>query len=508
MSELFQKFRNFLGSKTFFWLIITVFVLQAAWIAVSAMYPQAFDEDFHFGLVQVYSHYWLPFLSGQPPDANAYGAVARDPSFLYHYLMSFPYRLITLITDSQAVQIVLLRLFNVGFFAAGLVLFGRLLRRVKLSSAQTNLAIFVVTFLPIVPQLAGQVNYDNLLMPLAAWAMLLSLNTIDQIKARDISLQSLLLLITVCLIATMVKYQFLPIFLGILIFLAVLFWRTHHSNWPDPKRLLKVYKKHPWHKKALVLVAFLAVFSMFVDRDIVNLARYHDVAPDCGYILSYESCSAYPVWIHDYTTHQQVISHGAYVSSNPIWYVWEWTYWLWYRLFFAINGVHHHFRNYPPLPLPAATFVLAVLGSIAAIISFRKRLFKDNTYFRFFGVVVVLYLLVLLSQGYLKYRDTAVLQLMNGRYLLPVILPGAALGIAAIGYALRRHPRVKTALAAVLIIGFLQGGGVLTFMSRSDDSWYWDNQTIRTMNHGAQSAVHALVVDGSKTFGTRRWFFN
>src|ERR1700689_5557788 len=125
MKKYLNRVNVILGSKWFFWIILVVFILSAAWIALSAVYPQAFDENFHFGLIQTYSHYWLPFLSSQPPHANAYGAVARDPSYLYHYLMSFPYRLIALFIHGQTGQVIALRFINIGFFSAGLILFRR-----------------------------------------------------------------------------------------------------------------------------------------------------------------------------------------------------------------------------------------------------------------------------------------------------------------------------------------------------------------------------------------------
>jgi hypothetical protein len=80
MKNVMARILQFIKSPRFFKIILLFFLLEAVWITFSAAYPQAFDENFHFGLIQVYSHYWLPFLSRQPPNANAYGAVARDPS--------------------------------------------------------------------------------------------------------------------------------------------------------------------------------------------------------------------------------------------------------------------------------------------------------------------------------------------------------------------------------------------------------------------------------------------
>jgi hypothetical protein len=366
----------------------------------------------------------------------------------------------------------------------------------------------VVTFIPIVPQLAGQINYDNLLMPFAAWAMLLTLDLIDQLRRRQFSLQSVLVLLTVCLTATMVKYEFLPIFVSIVLYLAFMFWRQFRGNRPKLKQLLASYTSHPWFKKSIMLLAFALVFAMFLQRDVLNLVKYHNVAPDCSYVLSAEDCNAYPVWSHDYISHQQVIGHSVSVSSNPVWYVWEWSYWLWYRLFFAINGPAHTFANYPPLPLPSAAFALLVVGSAVAVIWQWKRLFRGNPYFAFLGLTAFLYLLALLSQGYLKYRHTAVLELMNGRYLLPIILPAMAIGVTALRYVFAGRPRLQAGLAVLIIFCFLQGGGVLTFISRSDASWYWDNQTARNVNQAAQSVVHPLIFEGPKTYYGSKWFFN
>ena len=96
--QLSKRCTAFLGSRIFFAGILTVFVLQALWFALSALYPMAFDEEVHFGIINIYAHQWSPFLAGQPAGADSFGAIARDPSYLFHYLMSFPYRLLEQIT--------------------------------------------------------------------------------------------------------------------------------------------------------------------------------------------------------------------------------------------------------------------------------------------------------------------------------------------------------------------------------------------------------------------------
>ncbi len=61
-----ERIIKLLGSSKFFWAIVVVVVLQAAWIALSGRYPMAFDEDFHLGIIRLYAHHASPFWSSQP----------------------------------------------------------------------------------------------------------------------------------------------------------------------------------------------------------------------------------------------------------------------------------------------------------------------------------------------------------------------------------------------------------------------------------------------------------
>ena len=61
---------RFLGSERCFYVIVICFVLQAVWLAATARYPMAFDENFHFGLIQLHADQWLPFFTHQPANAD------------------------------------------------------------------------------------------------------------------------------------------------------------------------------------------------------------------------------------------------------------------------------------------------------------------------------------------------------------------------------------------------------------------------------------------------------
>ncbi|HEV2403560.1 MAG TPA: hypothetical protein VGS08_05165 [Candidatus Saccharimonadales bacterium] len=510
MEKLLNRLASILGSSGFFVTSLVFFVFQSVWIAFSAVYPMAFDEDFHFGLIKVYSHYWLPFLSQQPPHANAFGAVARDPSYLYHYLMSFPYRLIALVFHGQTNQIISLRLINIVLFCVGLILFRRILLRVHLSRALTNVSMLLFTLIPIVPQLAGQINYDNLILPLTACVCLLTFRVIDEIRRRRLHMQTLLILFIVCTLASLVKYAFLPITLAVALFVPVAVLRGYRSALQTFWQGLRTSWRSTGFVRQLLLVTLsIIAIGMFIQRDGVNLLRYHTIVPDCSRVLPVKQCSAYSVWERNYIKHASVVGSPMSIRYvNPVQYVGVWLYSLWYRLFFAVNGPASNFTNYPPLPLPSAAAVILALAGVWTVFVWRKRIF-NNPYYNFFLLVSALYLLALGFDGYSGYHYTDEFIDMNGRYLLPVLLFIVALMGQAFSLSLRNLPVwKKSALAAVTLLLFLQGGGVLTFITRSDTTWYQPSKAVLRANNDAQNITRHVIVRGPKTYSTPVWFFN
>jgi hypothetical protein len=497
-------------SRRFFKFVIGFFIFESAWIALTASYPQAFDENYHFGLIQIYSHYWLPFLSHQPPNANAYGAVARDPSYLYHYLMSFPYRFILLFVHSQAYQIIILRFINIGLFAVGLVLFRKILIKVKLSDGLANLTLLLFCLIPIVPQLAGQINYDNMLFPLMAVICVLSFQLIDQIKSLKLSFKTISLLSITALLTSLVKYAFLPIFLSIMIFFIYHLIRHYKDKIPKLNRsLIKDFKRQTITLKVILITALVICLGMFIQRDVVNVVKYHSVQPNCSKVLSVAQCNYYPPWASDYSRHQQVINKQVpSASKNLIYYGSQWVYWMWYRLFFAVNGPNTSYQNWPPLPLPSAIALIIAMGGIIAIIIYRKELFRSNPYAVFLMMISIFYLIALAAQGYVTYQFTAIEENMNGRYLLPVLLLVIALMGKAISIALKNSSTVKVTLSCIAIIFFFQGGGLLTFIDRSDESWDWQNTKVIRVNNAARHVTSKVIINGRKAYNTPYWFFN
>jgi hypothetical protein len=484
----------FLKSRRFYLIVLGIFLFESAWIAFSALYPQAFDENFHFGLIKVYSHYWLPIFAHQPPDANAYGAVARDPSYLYHYLMSFPYRLLALFIHSQTAMVIILRLMDTGLFAVGLVLFRRVLLRAGVSRALANVCLLLFILMPIVPQLAAQVSYDDLLFPLVAWVCLLAFGVIDQLKQGRLSFQTVTILLTMSILSCLVTYAALPLLLAVIVFLLWAPYSLHKNSYKGLwKSIVSDIKAQSlWLKVSLLCLLAVAV-GLFLQRDGVNLVKYHSIVPNCSVVLSVKQCSAYSAWYVDYTRHQQVIAGGGRASNDVVVYTVKWLYWMWYRLFFAVNGPASNFASNPPLAPPSVAAILIAALGVLAIIRWRK-LFYKNYYIILLFVMSAIYIIALFVKGYSTYHYTNVLENMNGRYLIPVLLPIAALAGLAFSRALRSLQFQKVLITVVVLVLFLQGGGFLTFVLSSDQSWYWPNNAVVKVNNAAKKIVIHVVV--------------
>jgi hypothetical protein len=370
--------------------------------------------------------------------------------------------------------------------------------------------VLVFVLIPIVPQLAAQINYDNLLIPLTAWSILLTFSVIDQLRARKPSIKYCIGLLSLCLLTSIEKYAYLPIFAGIVIFLAIIAFKTYRHE----LKLLLIQLWEDWkgqsHMLQIGLTALLVISAgMFIQRDGLNLIDYHSIEPDCGVVLTVKDCSAYSPWYYNYQNHTTVLAHANSISyMNPIIYGLDWLYWMWYRLFFAVNGPGDSFTNYPPLPLPsAAAIVLGVTGIIATV-KWHRRIFKGNNYLILLLIVSASYVIALVVQGYSTYRYTNVLENMNGRYLLPILLFVGAIVGRALSLQLRKSSNTRLVVSFVVALLFLQGGGIFTFIDRSDQNWDVSNTFVVKVNNIARHITKPVIVDGKTQYSTSRWFFN
>jgi hypothetical protein len=468
-------------------IIFGIYVVESVWLALSAAYPMAFDEQFHFGLIRLHARQLLPFFTSQPPT-GVYGAVVRDPSYLYHWLMSLPYRAILLFTHDQTIQIIVLRLINVALFAIGLILYRRLMRRMGLSPAFTHSSLLLFILVPVVPFLAATINYDNLIVVIVPWAALLSLDVTEAFRKHQILLARLMGLLSVLLLGSLVKYAFLPVLVVTCLFLLALMWRyrllTATVWWAALKEVRAMY----WIRQVLLVVLLLISIGLFSERYVINLVRYHTPVPTCGQVISQSLCSQYGPSARDYA--YESVKPAAF-RPNIIMYTGSWLHGMWYRLFFAIN---YTYENYPPLfiisRIAIGTAVLLGLGVV-----FRSRwIFRGHPERLLLLLLIFGYGFALYFDNYTEYTQTAEAVAINGRYWIPFLPFIFVLGGFAWSDILRRTPGVKTGVATVVLAAFLlQGGGAVTYIVRSNDNWYWPNKTVRRLNGDIRTVVSPLI---------------
>ncbi len=485
-----------LGSRGFYFGILGFFVFEALWIALSSIYPMAFDEDFHLGVIHLYADNFWPVLPEDAGSSGVFGAVARDPSFFFHWLMSFPYRLVGAFTDSQTATVIILRLVNIGLFTYGLVLFYKFMRQMGRSAAFSNVALLLFVLIPVVPLLAGQINYDNLIMVLVAWAFLLAAKLYKGFKEHQVDAGAAAALVLVCGYASIVKYAFLPIAAMVVLFCLAAAIVSFKKRAVLVKAFKRGYKTLGTGFKVTVAVLFVAGLGLFIQRYGVNIVRYGTPLPDCDAVLSVEQCVNYGPWGRDHTN----AAEKGLVDDNPLLYSAEWFQGLHTRLFFMVNGPHHEFKNYPPPPILANTAtVLAVFGFVA-VAFYARRILRENPMFGLVLAAAAVYMGALWLTNYTSFLKTGEPVAINGRYLIPILLPLAAVAGAAFSRFFRSEAFLKPYLAIVIIALFLQAGGVFSFIIRSDSTWYWQNSLANDVNNAARGVIDPLMVEGSEEF--------
>ncbi|HSW79464.1 MAG TPA: hypothetical protein VLG47_01685 [Candidatus Saccharimonadales bacterium] len=493
----FDRAVSVIASSKFFWVILGIFILESLWIVFTTIYPMAFDEDFHFGLIKIYSHHILPFLSHQPPDANFFGPVANNPSYFYHYLMSFPYRIIALFVHSQTLQVICLRLINVALFAYSLVLFRKVFLRAKLTPAFTNFALFLFVFVPIVPMLAAQINYDNLSMVLVAWICLLMIRILSALNKNKIPATDIVLLACIGLVGSIVKYAFLPIMAASVIAVAIFilhafgnkFNKIGHATAESVRKLGRL-------KVVLLSLLLLVSLGLFSQRYLVNIATYKAAIPKCDKILTVDECMSYGPFNRTYTLLQ---TKDPNFKPSIVTYIPLWLYGMWFRTFFAVNGNipspwWARYETIPPLKLPSLAVVGLIISSFGVVVIYIKKLYRDK-FLIFLAMMAVLYTAALFIENYGSYAHSGQPVAINGRYLLPMALPAFIIAGRAWQLALSGHSRkIKLLLAGIVAVLFIQGGGVLTFMINSNHTWYWPDHRTQAAGFYAHEITQKFVI--------------
>lgn len=448
----------------------------------------AFDEAYHLSIIKLFSKQWSPLFLHQPPGMATYGALTRDPSYLHHYLLSFPYRLLVSLGANEFTTVVTLRFLNIIMFAVGLLLFRKLLLATRASTAAIHAALFFFVMIPTVPLLAGQINYDNLQFPLMAGTILLAVKFTEKLRAKKFDLPLLLLTIIVSILGTLNKFTFLPVITAIAIYLAVVIGRFYLKDRKQTLRLAKTSWRATSLLKRRVLLASLAVtVGLFMWSYGVNLVVYKNPVAQCHQVLGPARCQTYGPWARNYKFAQE----NKGVNPNPILFTLNWLGGMQYRLFFTINGATGpELYTNDTAPVVTAVAGLLTISGLVLFVRFGRRMLSKDYALRLMLFVVVVYSASVWGRNYSDYLHLGQMVAINGRYLQPLLMPVILVLIASFQWAFRLMPAVKLGILAASFILFLSGGGSTSFIHYSDMNWYFEKHDIIThMNDFAKKLV-------------------
>jgi hypothetical protein len=439
----------FLSSDTFLKITFAWFIIQAIYFAACIVFRLPPDETYHYNFIQLFAqHTPSPFLPDQGNFVRLSESV-RNPFFIYHYLLSFPYLLI----QGWDHAYLLLRGLNIGLGVGSLYFTYRIANLLKVSALVRNLSIFMLANTLMFVFLAGSINYDNLFILVSLATIFLFIKLYKQF-----SVTTTLLLVSCLLGGSMVKVNFLPIAFFVVIVLVARYFRevpkilsTFVPTFLKAKRL-----------NSLILILITLLGGLFVQRYAANLVSYGTYAPSCEQVRSIEDCRKNSL----FKRNEYVRGEGRKKATmNLPQYVVYWADLMKDRIYGVFTSGD---RNIAPNKYAVLWLFLLAVAWIVAVIRLVSR--KDGLLLLVLGVGVF-YAVMLLHENYSIYQGTGRPSLaLQGRYAL-VVLP--LLYLVGNHYLEKLLKNVRlVALFAVVTIVLFALSSLPTFLRRSTPMWY------------------------------------
>ncbi len=475
-----------------FLLLVLLFIVEASYIALVSSYPMAFDESYHFGLIQFFTQHLNPIVSTQDPSTYSYGNIAHNPSWLYHYLLSFPYRLLAL-TGSLRVEIVGLRLINIGLAVTSLVLLWKISHKITSNRWVGLIVTAAFALTPVFTVLSTQINYDNLMILMTLLGANLLLNLIRQNRENKLQLSTILALVIVISLGSLVKYSFLPIALLLAVsILLVLFSAAKNSK----IRISDMLRKGTvTNTVALIILGVTAIggTSLAATYYGQNILQYKTPVPDCAQVLKPTACMAWGPWARNYNLALEKKANPTQFRPNFQDFATSWTKTMVTQPYgnIAPGGL------YEPVNLifiKIILFSLALCTAIALLTGIR--LLKKYPQVILLVFLAAAYLAALFYRNYSEYLRYGTPVAVQGRYFVPVLgFVYLVLILSVYTWAKdksRTFQGAKYALATVVLASFVVWGGTADYTSSILPDYHWSYVS------PTQDALNTLVLK-SKT---------
>jgi hypothetical protein len=475
-----------LSSKWAPWVITFLFVVNALWIALLYRFPLVFDEHFHFHTIEAFSNYFAPIIINQPPRYDELGSLTFGSASLYHYFLSFVYRIVELFTQDQAVQVIILRFINVLMAASGILLFFKFFKELGIKPYIVSVGMFIFAFIPILTNVAATINYDNVILPLTALFFIYGSRLI-LLKKPDILL--ILQLLNIGTLASLIKFTFLPLFAFALLFIAVILFKEAGSFKKLWAALRVGFKKIKNLKGLIWGLAFVILLLLAGFRYGVAVVLYHTPIPDCTLLMEQGRCEESPVFRINNSALETKQERGTKIPSN---YVQNWVATM--TNGYAVSGVNTIDKTEGGTSPPIyATMLTAGLSTGIILLIFMWRTLKlDRRYLFVISASLALMLATLLfnAMTYYQYRAELNVQPRYALTILPIIL---VFSVLAFNELFKGQKYIKLLLILALLFTTTQGGGLITHATISKDNWYWGNETVQSVQHNVRELLGPVV---------------
>lgn len=494
--------RSVLSSNKLYAAIVGIFTLQLVWMALVMNYPALFDEEYHLGIIEIYSRQVSPFIFIQPPEAAFHGDITRYGSYLFHYFMSFPYSLISALTSDIKTQVIIMRLICISFVILGVLVWRKVLLRVGVGKAIISMVTLFFSLIPLSTLALSQLNYDSLAFLIIPSLFYLTLRMYEN-KGRDIVW--LLSLVSLSLFGVLVKFTILPIAFVCVVF-AVMTLILRYKK----KTLQTLWKQRTSLSKPLKGLLFILVLVgsvLFVERYVVNLAIYKNIEPKCDQVHTRQECMNYTVYKRDTTWRENNEKIGKQ-RDDPYTYTREY----WYQHIlndYFIAGTLVYSSDQPLqiryLPqkieanggIPVLRDTVHVLMKVFVFILVVSSYYLWKRYRPLFILTVSVFLVYgisLWTRNYTDYLKIGTETAAQGRYFIPLLIPMMAVVVLSINHLARRL-RYKVIILTLGLLLISQGGGISTFILKSKDTWYWQDQrqTISRIHDSARKVLDIFI---------------
>lgn len=409
--------------------------------------------------------------------------------------MSFPYRVLDYFLENELVVMVILRFFSIAMVLGGIILFRRLLLRVGISKRITHFSIALFVAMPIVPLLAAQSNYDNLLFLITPIFLTYSYNLIQSKP----TVQNLLAFGISGMLATLVKHNFVVVFLAVTAYICVELIRKYRGG--VGRVLIKSLQSASRVTLALTAILFIVVTGLFIERHGANVLRYGQIKVDCARVQPDSVCEQYSPWRRNRAAiEKNLIAEDRY--SNPLSFSVHWvtTIMRAYNAVFAniapedVNQPdpygHYVFKALLPLPI-TVTYTIFFAGSLAVVLKIKyiwRNKFLRLSLLAFVALAGALWLF-----NYTFYLKHGRAYAVQARYLLPLTILLFVVFVSSWQQLLRKRYFLQQSLAVGIVAILLYSGGITGWIIRSEPNWYLPSSTALQMNTSAKSVLKKVI---------------